>query len=380
MTTQQVSEQNHRPDGDEASKAGASPRSASPLPLECYNGTGRPIRQRGSAMVQSANSDTEKKILAILKVLNESGEPLGSITIARELQRYGVNLSERAVRYHLRVMDERGYTQPGGRDGRSITPLGVEELQIALAPDQIGFVLDKLELLAFQTTFNPRKRTGLLPINTSVFSQERFKKALSAMRDAFKAGLCVSHLVAVGREGERLGSVVIPAGNVGLATVCSVAVNGVLLKAGVPVESRFGGVLEMCNSRPRRFTAIINYEGTSIDPSEQYMRASMTSVGKAARTGNGRILANFRELPAPARPIVEKTVEQLKEAGINGLYVLGQTGEPVCQIALGANRLGMVLLGGMNPVAAAVEAGVEVHNFSESGLIAFERLVSYWDL
>ena len=331
-------------------------------------------------MVKTANSDTEKKILSILKVLSESSEPLGSITIARELERYGVNLSERAIRYHLRIMDERGYTQPGGRDGRSITPLGIEELQIALAPDQIGFILDKLELMAFQTTFNPAKRTGLLPINTSVFAQERFKKALSAMRETFKVGLCVSHLVAVGHEGEKLGNVVIPSGKVGLATVCSVAVNGVLLKAGVPVESRFGGVLEIRSGKPRRFTAIINYAGTSLDPSEQYIRASMTSVGEAAKTGNGRILANFRELPAPSRSTVEESVGQLEKVGINGVYVLGHTGEPVCQIALGSNRIGIVLLGGLNPVAAAVEAGVDVDNFSESGLIDFERLVSFWDL
>jgi len=331
-------------------------------------------------MVQSANSDTERKILSILRVLIESSEPLGSITIARELKRYGVNLSERAIRYHLRIMDERGYTQPGGRDGRSITPLGVEELQVALAPDQIGFILERLELMAFKTTFNPSRRTGLVPINTSIFTQERFKKALSAMREIFKAGLCVSHLVAVGHEGEKLGNVVIPGGKVGLATVCSVTVNGVLLKAGVPVESRFGGVLEIRNSKPRRFTAIINYAGTSLDPSEQYIRASMTSVEEAARTGNGRILANFRELPAPSRSTVEETVSQLKEVGINGVYVLGNTGEAVCQVALGLNRIGMVLLGGLNPVAAAVEAGVEVDNFSESGLLDFERLVSFWDL
>jgi HTH-type transcriptional regulator, global nitrogen regulator NrpRI len=338
------------------------------------------MRKGVAGMVQSANSDTEKKILSILRVLAESGEPLGSITIARELQRYGLTLSERAIRYHLRIMDERGYTQPGGRDGRSITPLGVEELRIALAPDQVGFILDKLEALAYQTTFVPEKRTGLVPINTSIFARNRFKKAVAAMREAFTAGFCVSQLVAVGHEGERLGGVVVPEGKVGLATVCSVAVNGVLLKAGVPVESRFGGVLEVRDSMPRRFTAIINYAGTSLDPSEQYIRAGMTSVGQAARGGSGRLLANFRELPAPARATVEETLGRLKEAGINGVFALGNVGEPVCQIALGMNRIGMVLLGGLNPVAAAVEAGVEVDNSSESGLIDFERLVSFWDL
>ena len=333
-----------------------------------------------SCMIQGAGSDSEKKILSILKVLSESAEPMGSITIARQLERYGVFLSERAVRYHLRITDERGYTKSAGRDGRMVTPQGLDELQMALAPDQVGFILDKLELLAFQTTFNPSKRTGQVAINTSIFSQDRFKKALSAMRETFKAGLCVSHLVAVGNEGEKLGSVIIPSGKVGLATICSVTVNGVLLKAGVPVESRFGGVLEIRNSKPRRFVAIINYAGTSLDPSEQYIRAGMTSVGEAARTGNGRILANFRELPAPSRSTVEEAVGQLKEVGMNGVYVLGNTSEPVCQIALGLNRIGMVLLGGLNPVGAAVEAGVQVDNFSESGLIDFERLVSFWDL
>jgi repressor of nif and glnA expression len=75
-------------------------------------------------MVQGAVLDSERKIISILRALSESSEPLGSITIARELERYGVFLSERAVRYHLKITDERGYTQPLGRDGRMITPKG----------------------------------------------------------------------------------------------------------------------------------------------------------------------------------------------------------------------------------------------------------------
>jgi len=331
-------------------------------------------------MVQGATSDTEKKIIAILKVLSESSEPLGSITIARELERHGIFLSERAIRYHLRITDERGYTQPLGRDGRMLTPQGLEELRMALAPEQVGFVEEKLELLAFRTTFDPQKRTGQIPINTSLIGQDKFKKTLAAMADAFKAGMCVSDSVAIASEGERLGSVVVPSGKIGLATVCSVVVNGILLKTGVPVDSRFGGVLEVQNSRPRRFVAIINYSGTSLDPSEQYIRARMTSVNQAAKTGNGKILANFREIPAPSRAIVEEKAALLKEAGIKGVYVLGNTSEPVCQIAVGLNRVGMVLLGGLNPVAAAFEAGIEVENIGESGLIDFERLVSFWQL
>ncbi|OGO05294.1 MAG: hypothetical protein A2Y60_00860 [Chloroflexi bacterium RBG_13_54_9] len=328
-------------------------------------------------MAQNVGSDTERKIIAILKVLSESSEPLGSITIARELVRHGVFLSERAVRYHLRITDERGHTQPLGRDGRMITPKGLEELRVALAPDQVGFIQERLELLAFQTTFDPIKRTGQVAINTSLFDKNDFKGALAAMSEAFEAGLCVSELVAVASGGEKLGGVVVPNGKVGIATVCSVTINGVLLKLGVPIESRFGGVLEVRDAKPRRFVAIINYGGTSLDPSEQYIRARMTSVREVAKTGNGRILANFREIPAPSRLLVEDTIKRLKEAGIGGIYVLGNTSEPVCQINVSVNRVGVVLLGGLNPVAAAVEAGVAVENIAESGMIDFARLQSF---
>ncbi len=331
-------------------------------------------------VVQGASSEAERKIVTILKVLSESSEPLGSITIARELERYGIFLSERGVRYHLRITDERGYTKPLGRDGRMLTPQGLDELRMALAPEQVGFIIEKLELLAFNTTFDPQKRTGQLPINTSLFDKDKFKSALAAMRDAFKAGICASELVAIGSEGEKLGSVVIPSGKIGLATVCSAVINGVLLKSGVPIESRFGGVLEVRDSTPKRFVAIISYTGTSLDPSEQYIRAKMTSVGEAARTGSGKILANFREILTPSRAIVEEKIAMLKEAGIGGVYALGNTSEPVCQIAVGLNRVGMVLLGGLNPVAAAVEAGIEVDNIAESGLIDFQQLQSFWQL
>lgn len=331
-------------------------------------------------MLQRAGTETERKIISILKVLSESTEPLGSITIARELERHGIFLSERAVRYHLRITDERGYTQPLGRDGRMLTAQGLEELRMALAPEQVGFIYERLELLAFNTTFDPQKRTGQLPINTSFIDKDNFQKAVVAMSDAFKAGLCVTELVATASEGEKLGSVVVPRGKIGLATVCSVLINGVLLKAGIPIESRFGGVLEVRESKPRRFTAIINYDGTSLDPSEQYIRAKMTSTGEAARTGNGKILANFREIPAPSRSIAREVINSLKEAGIGGVYALGNTSEPICQIAIGLNRVGMVLLGGLNPVAAAVEAGIEIENMAESGMIDFEQLTSFWQL
>jgi repressor of nif and glnA expression len=334
----------------------------------------------GGAMIGQDRLEVERKIISILKVLRDSRESVGARVIARRLKGYGVELGERAVRYHLKIMDERGLTQLIGRDGRVLTPLGGEELQNALVGDKVGFIISKIESLAFRTTFDCRRRTGQVPINISFFLRGHFKRALPAMKEAFEAGLCVSPMVAVAQEGERLGGVVVPHGQVGFATVCSIIVNGCLLKAGIPMDSRFGGLLQMRDRKPYRFVELIEYSGSSLDPSEIFITSRMTSVLEVARGGKGKVLANFREVPAPCRPLVEEVVVGLRKAGLGGLMLMGEVSEPCCQIPVGLNKVGVVLLGGLNPVAAALESGIEVHNFAMSGVIDYKDLVSFWEL
>ncbi len=331
-------------------------------------------------MVGFNNSDVERKVIAILKVLKDAPEPLGARVIGRALESEGVYLTERAVRYHLKLMDERGLTRLVGRDGRLVTEQGLEELRNALVQDKVGFVISKIERLAFLTSFDPRHRTGQVIINTTFFSREVFPEALRAMKDAFVKGLCVSDLVAAAREGEKIGGITVPEGKVGFATVCSITINGALLKAGVPMDSKFGGILEIRNSEPFRFVEIISYHGSSLDPSEIYIRGGMTSVGEAAGTGNGKILANFREIPAVCKGTAEKVIDELRGAGIRGMIVMGNTSAELCELLVALNKVGVILLGGLNPVAAAVEAGFPGDNTAMSGAIDYDKLVPFCDV
>ncbi len=325
--------------------------------------------------------DVERKIISILKVLSDSEKPLGSRVIARRLKDSGIELGERAVRYHLKLMDERGLTQlVGRRDGRALTDQGIEEIEYALVKDKVGFAISRIELLAFRTDFDLDKRTGSIPINVSFFPKARFSQALQIMKPAFKAGLGVSELVAVAQAGEMLGEIAIPQGKVGLATVCSVVINGILLKLGVPMDSKFSGILQIRNSKPLRFVELIHYAGCSLDPSDVFIRAGMTSVSKVVREGGGNILATYREIPAQCQPIMEKTISRLKEAGIGGVLVMGGISEPVCEIAVELNRIGIILVNGLNPVAAAVEAGVEVENYGMSTVMEYQNLINFQEL
>jgi len=320
--------------------------------------------------------------LAILRILADSSKPVGSKVIARMLKEgYGIELSERAVRYHLGFMDETGLTaKVSRRDGRALTERGQEELGDALVADKLGFVIDKIELLAYQTTFDPFKMTGLIPINFSIFPQESFKEACKAMAPIFKAGLCASHLVAVVKGGQRLNGPPVPEGSVGLATVCSIVINGTLLKAGIPMDSRFGGILQLNRRQPWRFTDLVQYSGSSLDPSEIFISGRKTSVAQAAKNGDGKIVANFREIPAVSVGTAEKTIERLQKAGINGPLALGEPSRPLCEISVGLNKVGMVLIGGLNPVAAAVEANVCTMNKAMSRVIDFKELKSFWEI
>ena len=331
-------------------------------------------------MIGFETQEVERKVISILKILKSSQEPLGARIIAQRLKDYGVELGERAVRYHLKLMDERGLTRLVGRKGRFITEAGVDELGSALVVDKVAFAISRIELLAFRTDFDLDKRTGSVPVNISFFPEEKFGEAIQAMKPAFAKGLCVSNLVVVAREGEMLGELIVPQGKVGLATVCSVVVNGALLKVGVPMSSKFSGILQIRNHKPLRFVELIHYSGCSLDPSEVFIRAGMTSVTEVARNGEGKVLATYREIPAACQPMAEEVVGKLRAAGLGGLLLMGNTSEPVCEIQVELNRIGVVLLNGLNPVAAAKEAGIEAESHGMNTVVEYQSLIKFQEV
>jgi len=333
-------------------------------------------------MAKIDSREVEREKLAILRVLGSSSGSLGSQIIARHLRdEYGIELSERAVRYHLGMLDEQGLTtKVSRRSGRSVTSAGLDELSNALVTDKVGFVSDKIDLLAYQSTFDVDRQSGLIPVNISFFQADHFNEALKAMTPVFKAGICVADRVAVADAGSSLGGLPVPEGYTGFATVCSIVVNGTLLKSGVPMDSRFGGTLQFRQNRPWRFTDLIHYSGSSLDPSEIFIASRMTAVAETARRGAGKILANFREVPAMSLPLVRELFAKLEKAGIRGLVAIGESGKPVCEVPVGLNKVGLVLTGGLNPVAAAAEAGIGTRNRAMSGLMDFRSLQSFWDI
>ncbi len=325
--------------------------------------------------------DIERKVLLILRILNGSPDPLGARVIARRMKEQGTELSERTVRYHLKLMDERGLTELAGRrDGRVITDAGLDEISNARVHDKISLSISRIDVLSFKTTFNLKKKTGMVPVNISFFPKNDFKKALALMKPVFRKKIAVSERIAVARAGEKLGEIVVPPGKIGMASVCSILINGILLKQGIPIDSKFAGILQMKNGVPLRFVELIHYASSSLDPSEIFIRGNMTSVKKVITEEEGKILANFREIPALSRNLVEDITGNMARLGINGILSIGNPGSPVCQTDVDMNKAGLILVGGLNPVAAAYETGIDTENRAMSTVMPFEQLQSIEEL
>ncbi|MBM4146394.1 MAG: DUF128 domain-containing protein [Nitrospira sp.] len=322
-----------------------------------------------------------KTMLAILKILEKHQDKiLGSRELSKQLKLHGVELTERTVRYHMRILDERGHTKVFGKEGRMITQKGREELSHALVSEKVGFVGSKIETLSYLTDINLERKDGNIILNVSYFPEEKLKEALRIMKPVFSSSFVMSDKVVFRKAGEKIGDITVPAGQIGFGTVCSVTINGIFLKAGIPVTSKFGGVLQIEKSEPSRFAALISYEGSSLDPLEIFIKSRMTDVIGAVRNHSGKILASFREIPVVSIERAMQLREKMKDKGIGGILMTGNPNQPLLEMPVSMDKAGMIILGGLNPVAALEEAGIQTVSKAMSTLYKFSELIKFREI
>ena len=123
-----------------------------------------------------------------------------------------------------------------------------------------------------------------------------------------------------------------------------------------------------------RFIELIYYDASSLDPAEVFIKSKMTDVRGAVKNGNGKVLAGFREFPAVCLNNVVEIVEKLEKIGMSGVTAIGKPGQPVLEIPVSAGCVGMVVLGGLNPLAAVEEAGIKTENKALCAMVNFNVL------
>ncbi len=320
---------------------------------------------------------TQRKMLQILRCLRDLQTPAGSERLAEELRGAGSDFSERTVRNYLGQADALGWTENLGRRGRRLTEAGLREVERALVIDKVGFVAARVEELAYRMDFDAATGKGKVILNVTTVPAADIRPALEELRRVFDARLGMGRLAALAGPGAMLGGFRVPKDAYAIGTVCSVTINGIFLRAHIAVTSRFGGLLELERQEPKRFVQIINYDGTSLDPLEIFIRGHMTSVEQAARTGSGTVGASFREFPMTALSAARALAQRAEDAGLGGVLRIGSPGQPLLDIPVGQGRVGLVVYGGLNPIAAIVESGIAVTSTAMCTLCDYDTLTDY---
>ena len=232
-----------------------------------------------------------------------------------------------------------------------------------------------MDELAFRVDLDPLKKSGNLILNLSRVPVHAFRQAMDFIREFAQSAHGFPRHVALGLEGESLCGQPVPYGHVLLGTVCNITLNGVLRAAGIPVHSRFAGLLAMDGHVPRRFEHLIRYEACTMDPSMLFIRSGMTRVIPAVRTGTGLLLAGFREIPAVALTEALRLTALLDRMGLGHALMVGEPNRPVLGIPVAPGRVGLVVAAGLNLVAALAESGIGSDHQAMSGLYPADALL-----
>ncbi len=241
------------------------------------------------------------------------------------------------------------------------------------------FINNRIDEYAMQVTYNPTENTGKIIYNLSIIREEDREFALQILKDAFQAGISVSDRVRFLESGETIEDYTIPVGHLGICTICSLTLDGLLLNKGIPLRSIGGGVVEVEDRMPRRFTHFILYEHTTIDPLEVLVAQGITSIGMVMRKGRGTILGNIRECHMEAESRVSLLLDDLTSTGFTGILDLGAPNVPLLGVPVSPQYFGVAMVGGTNAMAAIKEGGRPVITRALKGLMDVESMGSITD-
>lgn len=317
------------------------------------------------------------KKLAILNALKEQDRPTNSVELTKLLSLGGINFSERTVRFHLKELDEKGLTRSIGKKGRLITETGLTELQSSQMTQTPGYLSAKIDQMIYRMNFDLPMRSGTVVVNTSLVPPYQLECFVDKICKVFELGYGMGELMALIGPGESVGELTIPRDKIGFCTVCSITINGILLKHGIPMTSRFGGLLKLKDAKAFRFVEMIHYDGTSIDPLEVFIRSGMTDYHQAIKDGNGLIGASFREIPGESRSRLVNINQRLEDIGLGAIMELGLPGQPLLEIPVSYGRVGAIVVGGLNPIAILEEREHRIFSRALSGLIEYDRLFHF---
>ena len=211
--------------------------------------------------------------------------------------------------------------------------------------------------------FDIEKRKGDLIANVSYVSKDRLDESLSIMEETYNNNpkYINSYYKLVDHPTDN--------GKIGIATICSLSVDGILINNGIMSTPKYGGLLEL--TEPPLFIDLISYSGTTVDPHKIFLSKNMTSISR--KIGPNKILASIKEIPYISRDHAVELLDILKNIGFS-IYKVGKPREIVYNSKVDNYNFGVITGGGLNSIGAVKEKGIDIEVKAIEKLIPFEDM------
>ena len=204
-----------------------------------------------------------------------------------------------------------------------------------------------------------KHRKGKIIANISYINEKQLDKALQIMSDTYN-----ENPKYINPYYKLLNHPTNP-DKIGIATICSLSIDGILINNGIMSNPKYGGLLEI--SQPPLFTDLISYNGSTVDPHKIFISKNMTNIE------NNKILASFKEIPYISREYAVHLLDILDKTGFS-IYKIGKPREVIYNAKADNYNFGIVAGSGLNSIASVKENGIDINVKAIEKLIAFEDM------
>lgn len=316
-------------------------------------------------------------MVEILRALYFSGKLLASAELRGALEKRGVAVEPRTIRYNITNLEKRGLARRYGNRGVALTDRGVAEAKMVFVFDRVGGLAMETERLSLECDYSRGSRRGNIMVNTLMVDEARLPRALQILEAVSESGAILSPRMGLLNPGQRMWNCDVPEGKKALIGVSSRNYDVLLQQARIPTETNATVLLRMESGSPKGIADIISHSGTTLSPGELLIRGKYTSMWSMVNTGSGLVTAAIKTFPSVFFDEVVQIMENTDPEFLRSAVELkAQIPNSYLMSYKDRNRGYMLVYGGANFFAPLVELGMAEELSISHSIYRLERMRS----
>lgn len=311
----------------------------------------------------------------IMRILYFSGRMHTPKKLQEALEKKGIRIETRTIRYHITGLEEKGLVQRFGNRGFVLSEEGVAKAKTMLVFDRVGGLAAETERLSLDCDYSTERGKGTIMVNTLLVGEDKMDRAMKILLEMSKSRVILSSRLAILRSGERIWNHEVPYGKNALIGVSSRNFDILLHKRRIPTETTATFLLRIENNVPAGITDIISHTGTTLSPGELLIRGGYTSVSDVLQSGNGIVTAAIKAFPSMYFDEVRDILDTADKSLFSGVAELKATIPAAYQMSYKDRNKGyMFLYGGGNLFAPLIEQGITENLFISQNIYRSELM------